>query len=197
MSDNKIPQEPIEPQEQKVPEVEPKTEGATPESKTLTVDEIQKLLQSEADKIRTEYSKKIKALESEKEAEKERLLKEKMTEDEKQKFEMNKLQKDLADKEAAIRQKELNLKAIELLKENEIDINFRDFVIGNDEKSTIAKVENLKKLWQEALQSAVEGKFKDNGRQPQEPPKEPAPEPDNMPMEIYADWWRKNRKDRL
>ena len=61
----------------------------------MTAEDIKKLIQSETDKVRTEYAKKLKAEQDEKD----RLLKEKMSDEEKAKFERDKLQKDLEERE--------------------------------------------------------------------------------------------------
>jgi hypothetical protein len=137
------------------------------ESKALTMEEVQKLIQSETDKIRTEYSKKLKTTEKEKED----LLKTKMTDDEKVKFELEKLQKELSEKEKSILAKELTIKTIDLLKENDLPLDFKDFVLADSEENTINKIKKFKEIWNKAIANTVDDKFKDNGRKPNESPK--------------------------
>ena len=132
--------------------------------KSLTTEDIQKMIQSETDKVRTEYSKKLKALE----AEKEELLKEKMTEEEKNKFEQEKRAKELADKEKLIQEREIRLKAINLLQKNEMPIIFQDFVLADSEENVEKKVMTLKEIWKKEMQEAIENKFKDHGRKPED-----------------------------
>lgn len=132
------------------------------EDKPLTMEEIQKMIQSETDKVRTEYSKKLK----EAQAEAERLAKEKMTEEEKAEFERQKLQKELEEKERALLERELNLLAVDLLTEAKMPLAFKPFVVGADEEATKAKVATLKKLWTDALEKAVQERFKEKGRDP-------------------------------
>lgn len=132
------------------------------QDKPLTMDEVRKLIQSETDKVRTEYSKRLK----EAQAEVERLAKEKMSEEEKAEFERQKLQKELQEKEQALLQRELNLLAVELLNEAQMPLEFKEFVVGVDEETTKAKVTTLKNLWNTALEQAVKERFKEKGRDP-------------------------------
>lgn len=130
------------------------------QDKPLTMEEVQRMIQSETDKVRTDYAKKLKDAE----AEAERLAKEKMTEEEKSEFERQKLQKELTEKEQVLLERELNLKAIDLLTEAKMPLVFKDFVIGADEESTRAKIKTLKTLWTEELEKAVQERFKEKGR---------------------------------
>lgn len=141
--------------------VETQDEGQQEEKEQINMDDIKKLIQSETDKVRTEYSKKLKSLEKEKED----LLKEKMSEDEKKAFEFEQLQKELSDKEKAIQERELNLKTIELLKESELPLEFRSFVVGIDEDTTIKNVEAFKAQWQQSIKEEVDKRFKASGRE--------------------------------
>lgn len=132
------------------------------QDKPLTMDEVRKLIQSETDKVRTEYSKRLK----EAQAEVERLAKEKMSEEEKAEFERQKLQKELEEKERALLERELNLLAVDLLTEAKMPLEFKEFVVGADEEQTREKVSTLKKLWNAQLEKAVQERFKEKGRDP-------------------------------
>ena len=140
-------------------------EGATDTTEEtkeeLTLEQVQKMIQSETDKVRTEYSKKLKALEREKEE----LEKAKMTEEEKAKYELEKYQKELAEKEKAIALKELTIITGDLLKENGLPFEFRDFLIGTDEEDTKLKISLFKKEWDRAIKAEVEDRFKASGRE--------------------------------
>lgn len=142
--------------------IEKGTESESKESNSLTLEEVQKMIQSETDKIRTDYSKKLK----DKDRELEDLQKSKMTEEEKAKFELEKLQNDLSEKEKAIQLRELTIKTVDLLKENDIPLEFRNFLIGQDEESTAEKVRQFKELWSSEIQKSVEERFKTSGRTP-------------------------------
>ncbi|NFS07363.1 DUF4355 domain-containing protein [Clostridium botulinum] len=81
------------------------------EIKTFTEEELQKKLQSETDRVRTEYSKKIKAMEEE--------LKElKPKEKSDAELEMEQRIKTLEDKEKEVQAKELELKISKTLSDN-------------------------------------------------------------------------------
>ena len=88
------------------------------------MEEIQKMIQSETDKVRNEYSKKLKMFEDENTE----LKKQKMTEDEKKAFEAQEYEKKLQAKEAELAGKEARLKAIDLLTEAKIPLSFAEFV---------------------------------------------------------------------
>ena len=92
-----------------------------------------------------------------------------MTEEEKAEFERQKLQKELEEKERALLERELNLLAVDLLTEAKMPLEFKEFVVGVDEEATKAKVATLKKLWTDALEKAVQERFKEKGRNPHEP----------------------------
>ena len=152
---------------------QPENENQTQEQdKPLTLEEVQRMIQSETDKVRSEYSKKLKDAQAEAQrlaTEAERLAKEKMTEEEKAEFERQKLQKELEEKERALLERELNLLAVDLLTEAKMPLEFKEFVVGVDEEATKAKVATLKKLWTDALEKAVQERFKEKGRNPHEP----------------------------
>ena len=134
--------------------------------KPLTKDEIEKLIQakvqSETDRVRTEYSKKLKALETEKET----LVKEKMTEEEKKEFELNQAKATIQEKENAYNLKLLELNAIEWLKAEGLDTDFKVYVLGNDEDTTKARIKEFRKQWDLAINKAVESKFQSGSRTP-------------------------------
>lgn len=133
-----------------------------PEQKQLTEDDIKKLLQKEGDRIRTEYAKKLKDLE----AEKERLEQEKMSEDEKREHQLKKLQSELAAKEQALRDRELEHHAIGVLQQQKLPLEFVPFVRGSSEDDTNTRVETFKAAWQAAIQAAVDDRFRGTGGDP-------------------------------
>lgn len=128
----------------------------------LTKEEVEKMIQSETDKVRTEYVKKLKALE----AEKEELEKEKMTEEEKRQFEEEKRQKELEAKEAEIRQKELNIKAYEVITEQKLDARLRPFILAEDEEKIEENAKELKSIISSIVNDALQEKIKGLGREP-------------------------------
>lgn len=152
--------------------VEPKEtveQGATDEAKEakpgqpLTAEMVQKMIQSENDKVRTEYTKKLKAVESEKEE----ILKKSMSDEEKRQYELDQMQKQLEEKEQAITTREMTIKTVDLLKDNDMPLEFRDFITATSEEELTEKITKLKTVWNEALKQHVEGTFKAGGREPQ------------------------------
>lgn len=121
---------------------------------------ITKKLKSETDKVRTEWSKRLKAVETENE----QLRTEKMTEKEKAEYELQKQRDELDKERRELSRLRLENKAIDLLKDNELPLEFKAFVVGSDEDSTAVRVDTLKKTFAEAVQKAVEAKMKDSGR---------------------------------
>jgi hypothetical protein len=118
--------------------------GKDPEA-TLpkTSEELEKLLQSEADKrvtqaIKTAQEKWQKEYEAKLKAEREeaeRLAK--LSAEEKEKELLKKQQEEIEKRERAIAQRELELKTIGLLQEKKLPIEFKEYVLGEDEATTL------------------------------------------------------------
>ena len=150
--------------------VEPKEtveQGATDEAKEtekpLTLEMVQKMIQSENDKIRTEYTKKLKAVETEKEE----ILKKSMSDEEKRQYELDQMQKQLEEKERAITHKEMTIKTVDLLKANDLPLEFRDFITASNDDELTDRITKLKSVWLDAIKQHVDGTFKAGGREPQ------------------------------
>lgn len=143
-------------------------EGQTEKTETLTKADVEKMVQSETDRVRTEYSQRLKKLEEQKQA----LEKEKMSEEEKRQFDLDKMAKALEEKENEIRNRELTIKTVDLLKDKDLPLDFRDFLIGADEEQTVKRVDKFAKLWTDALEQAVGRRFKDSGRKVEQGHKE-------------------------
>lgn len=129
---------------------------------TYTAADLEKKVQSETDKVRTDYSQKLKQLEQKIE----KFQKEKMTEDERKQFELGEAKKAIAEKEQLYNSKLLELSSVEWLKESGLPIEFRQYVLGTDEESTKTRIKAFQKLWNDAINKAVEDKFKGNSRSP-------------------------------
>lgn len=136
------------------------------EFKTYTQEEVDKLLQSEADRRVTEALKTARAkwekefrekLEKEKK-EAERLSK--LSAEEREKELLKQKEQELAEKERAIRMKELHLDTIEVLAEEGIPVGFAEFLIKDDAETTNENIKRFKKEWQEALSKAVDERIK-------------------------------------
>jgi len=135
------------------------TDGnASQAPKTPESPDIAKIIQSETDKVRTEYSKQFKA----QQAMIDELKKSQMTEAELRKYK----EAQLGEREAALQRKELELLAVDVLREHEIPLNLREFIVGKDADETKARAAALKTEFQKAVESAVAERFKVNGREP-------------------------------
>lgn len=129
----------------------------------MTEEDIKKLIQSEADKVRTEYAKKLR----DREDELEKIKREKMTDEERAKADLDKAQKDLADKEAELQAREVALHTFDQLKTKELPLDFKEFVTGKTIEETDALIEKFSGLWAKGLKEAVDKRFKEGGREPQ------------------------------
>ena len=133
-------------------------EGEKPAA--LDEEAVQKMIQSATDKIRTDYSKKLKQLEEEKEA----LIKEKMTEAEKKDYELNKREKAIREKEAQLLASNIETTAATELARLEIPFDFKDFIKGESVDETKARAEQFHELWKSAVSEEVQKRFAANGR---------------------------------
>lgn len=147
-------------------------EGGNEPPKALTVEDVQKLIQSETDKVRTEYSKKNADLQKALDAEKQS----KMTEQEKADLK----QKELEEKELLLQQKENRIFAIGALAASEMPQTFIDFVTSDSDEGTTAKIETLKAEFDKAVAAKVEETFKGTGRKILRGNDMPNPQPTNF-----------------
>lgn len=122
----------------------------TKETKETTVEitpDIQKLIdaavQSEGDKVRTEYSKKMKSLEKD--------IKAKMTEEEIKIKELTDRENAIAEKEALQAKKEAIEKTKEQLNSKGINANFIDYLMDADNE----KIDKFDKLFKAEIEKVV------------------------------------------
>lgn len=137
------------------------------ENVPLTAEAVQKMIQAETDRVRTEYSKKMRKIEDEKDA----LIKDKMSESEKKDFELQKREREIREAESRLLQSNIEIEATNALSAAEIPLSFKEFVVGDSVEKTKEKVTNLQKLWKSAVDAEVEKRFAAGGRVP---PKNPA-----------------------
>lgn len=141
-------------------------EAANVEDKPLTPAEIQAMIQLEsqkaADKVRTEYTRKLKL----EQAEKERLLKEKMSDEDKLKFEKEKFENELKAREDRINAREVELHIIDKLTEAKLPISFKPFLISDTKENAEKNVQAFADAWKAELKAVVDAKFKENGGTP-------------------------------
>lgn len=150
-----------------IPITEPKpADAGVGTAQTLTTEDVEKIIEEARkserqridDRVRTELYGKIKV----KESEIEELKKSKMSESEIRKYK----EEQLSQREQELKQKELVIIATDSLRESNLPIELRDFVIAEDEPQTKARVLVLKETFQKAVEAAVSEKFKASGHEP-------------------------------
>lgn len=142
------------------------TVKTSPEKIVLTTEELEKKLQSEADKRVTEALKTAqskweqdyaKKLESErKEAEK--LAK--LSEEERSRVLEEKRMKELEERERTIYKKELELAAVKILDGKKLPVQFAKMFLGDNAEDTHTNIENFEKSWHAEIESRVNERLK-------------------------------------
>ena len=161
---------------------EEKPEGAKEEPKMFTEEEVQKLIQSQADKRVTDALKKAKGkwekeykeqLEKEK-AEAERLAQ--MSAEERKAEELRKIQEQIdieraefAKQRDDFAKEKLMLKTVKELSEKGIPATFADFLVTGNEEQTHANVQNFIEQWNGNLQSNIETHVNERLKATQQP----------------------------
>ena len=84
----------------------------------------------------------------------------KLSAEEREKELLKQKEQELAEKERAIRMKELHLDTIEVLAEEGLPVGFAEFLIKDDAETTNENIKKFKKDWQEALSKAVDERIK-------------------------------------
>lgn len=132
----------------------------------LTPEELQRKIDSEADRrLDKVLKKKQQEWESElqqriDEAVKEQQRLSKLSEKERKEEELTQKEKLLAEKEAELARKELRSEAIEVLQEKELPATFADFLLAEDAESTLENINNFKKTFDAAVNTAVKEKLR-------------------------------------
>jgi len=134
------------------------TGDSTQQPTTSSQEDLKKIIQSETDKLRTHYSQELKKQQQVIEE----LRSKTMTESELRKLRENQL----AERESALKQKELDLLSVDLLKDLNVSPSLRELIRGKDEDETKLRAETLKTEFQKAVESAVQERFKAAGRDP-------------------------------
>jgi len=158
---------------------------------------VEKLIQSSNDKLRTEYTKRIKEVQKENEM----LKKEKMSENERREYEAQQLKDALETKERDLTRREMELLAVKTLEEKKLPSAFLDFVIGEDADKTTGRIAQLEKVFSEELKTAVNDRMKVHGITPGKGRGTDTGSFEGMtPSEIQKkgkddpEWFRKNEK---
>lgn len=146
-----------------IPKVEPVITPASVTLETgLTRDEVTKMIQSETDKVRTEYVRKLK----DKQGELEELEKAKLNEEEKRKFDLDKKERELAEQESELRHEKIKSFATDELSKAELPIEFREFVLDSDQEKTKIRIDIMKTKYIEAVDNAVKKAMQGIGHEP-------------------------------
>ncbi len=185
-----------EQQEEQTEEQEGSTEESGETSEAMTREEVQKIIQSESDKIRQEVHKQYKDKLKEKDKEVEEVKKQAMTAEEKAQYEEEQRKKELQQKEQELTQKELHIKSFEVMREKEIPQEFQPFIVSGvgDEESLNQQADALSKLLKERENAVKEEILKQFGRQPNTGTQDK--DPASMSMEEYEAWWNKQNRKR-
>lgn len=142
--------------QQTTPKQEPK------QLETFTKEQVDQMLQSEADKRVTEALKTAKATwqkeQEDKIKEAEKLAK--LSEEEKTKFLMKQREEEIAERERAINQKELEMEAMKVLEQKNLPIKFAYLFKGGDATAILDSINGFEKEWRAELEKQVNERLK-------------------------------------
>lgn len=79
---------------------------------------------------------------------------------------LRKLEEELAQERQARVKSELQNKATTIATQKGLPVELVSYFVGQDEDTTVGNLTALETAWQQAIEKAVEGKFKDGGRAP-------------------------------
>lgn len=134
--------------------------GETPNMdnpKTYTEEEVQALLQSNGDKRVSEalktYKDKQEKLALEKKEQEKKLSE--LSEDEQALERLRLKEKELEDKANTLKHKELRMDAIKIVADNNLPINFIDYLLGKDAEETNNNIKVFKEEWDKAIEEGV------------------------------------------
>lgn len=160
------------------------------ESETITIDMVQKMIQSETDKVRTEYVKKLK----QKEQEIEDVKKSSMSETERLDYENKTLQEQLDERERTLKEREqafarteLELKSLELLEQHSLPHEAKQFLVGTDEVVTKSNILAFKVMFDSAIENAIKERIKGTTKEHRESFSSSAVTKDNFEKMKYSE----------
>lgn len=136
--------------------------GDPEDKKTFTKSEvdsqISKAVDSALKKRESKHQEELQKAIDDAIAEKERLSK--LSEKERKEEEMTQREKELADKEAEIARKVLRSEAVDDLQKKQLPSEFADFLLGKDAEQTLNNINEFKKAFDAAVNSAVKDKLR-------------------------------------
>ena len=130
---------------------------------------IEELIQKAVDRATNKLGNENKKLRDQNEA----LKREKLTDAERQQLELADREADIADREAKLKEKENRLFAIKAIKDAGLDdgspnsLELVDFVMTDEEETTMARVKTFSALVKKFVSAEVDRTFKANGRNPE------------------------------
>lgn len=137
-----------------------------PKNIEMTKEELEKQIEAESDrKLNSALEKKQKEWESETDKrikkaleEKERLSK--LSEKEREEEQLTQREKDIAARESEIERKVLRSEAVDDLQKKELPADFAGFLLGENAEQTLENINNFKKTFDEAVNTAVKEKLR-------------------------------------
>ncbi len=146
------------------PDPDPKPDvDPPPKDEPLTLEDVKKLIQSETDKVRTDYSGRLK----EKETELDELKKEKMSAAQLAKYEAEQRDKELVDKTAKLAERELALDKASVIADLEVPKDLAPFVTGDSKETILSSAKALMDTFAKEVLKGVEKKLIDSGDPPE------------------------------
>ena len=153
--------------------------------KTFTQEDVDKIVQGRIAKERKSWQKELE----DQKTEAEKLAG--MTESQKKKYQEEKKLKNLDDREAAVTRRELTAKAKDTLADKGLPIEFADILNYKDAESCNSSIEVVEKVFQNAVEKAVEERIK-GGKPPKKVPGDKGITVESIkemsPAEINANW---------
>lgn len=127
------------------------------EVKTYTQEEVDKLLQQEADRrVTSALKKQAEKFEREK-AESEKLRD--MDEQQRKEYEYEKKVKELEDKEREFNLMQNKLEASKIMGEHGLPVSFVDYIVAEDAETMMANITNFETQWKAAVADAVSARI--------------------------------------
>ena len=145
--------------------------GGTPtdnaDNANNTVDDVQAKIDAAVNaalaKQQAKWETEFKKREELAKKEAERLSK--LSDDERQKAELENTRKDLEKQKAEFEREKLKYEAAKVLSQRDLPVDFVDYLIGEDNESTLENIKKFEKRYNKAVEDAVTAKLK--GKAPQ------------------------------
>lgn len=145
------------------------TENQNESQSNPSQSDIEKMIQRAVDRATNKLGNENKKLRGQLES----LKNEKLSDEELKKFELKEKEADIADREAKLKEKESRLFTIKAIKDAGLDdgssnaLDLVDFVMTDDENTTLARVKTFEALVKKFVAAEVDRTFKENGRNPE------------------------------